>query len=138
MYDDREIKDIYMCKPIEVDGELYPLQKWYNQLIDKKFIELEVSDITRMIRQKEFMDMAILKAIEYLKENPFIGEMYDGELLEKIFGINVDVLTNYTEEIKNILSNAIEKNNEYPWLEDEERIEFADKIKEFKNKIENL
>lgn len=57
-------------------------------------MELEVSDITRMIRQEEFMDMAILKAIEYLKENPFIGEMYDGELLEKILGINVDGLKN--------------------------------------------
>lgn len=138
MYDNRKIKDIYMCKPIEVDGELFPLQKWYNQLIDKKLIVLEVSDITRMIRQKEFMDMAILKAIDYLKENPFIGEMYDGELLEKISGINVDSLRKYIEEIRSILSNAIEKNEKYPWLLDEERIEFADMIKEFKSKIENM
>ena len=137
MYDDRKIKDIYMCKSIEVDGELYLLQEWFNQLIDKKLTELEVSDITRMIRQKEFMDSAILKAIDYLKEDPFIGEMYDGELLEHLSSINVDSLTNYIEEIKSILSNATKKNDEYPWLLDEERIEFAEIIKEFRNKIED-
>lgn len=135
MYDDKKIKDIYMCRYIESVEELYPLQKWYNQLIDKKISEIEVFDITRMIRQKEFLDIAILKAVDYLKENPFIGDMYDGELLEKLSEIHIDSLTDCIEEIKSILSTAKEKNDEYEWLDDEERIEFAEIIKEFSDKI---
>lgn len=34
----KKIKDIYMCRPIESVEELYPLQEWYNQLINKKFL----------------------------------------------------------------------------------------------------
>lgn len=135
MYDDKKIKDIYMCRYIESVEELYPLQKWYNQLIDKKISEIEVFDITRMIRQKEFLDIAILKAVDYLKENPFIEDMYDGELLEKLSEIHIDSLTDCIEEIKSILSTAKEKNDEYEWLDDEERIEFAEIIKEFSDKI---
>ena len=35
MDDTRKIKEIYDCVAIISDEELYPLQKWYNQLIDK-------------------------------------------------------------------------------------------------------
>ena len=36
---------------------MYPLQKWYNQLIDKNVSEIGVSDVLRMIRQNEFIDI---------------------------------------------------------------------------------
>lgn len=45
MYDERKIKDIYKCKSIEAVGEIYPLQKWYNQLIDKTIAQIDVSDV---------------------------------------------------------------------------------------------
>ena len=35
MEDTRKIKEIYDCVAIVSDEELYPLQKWYNQLIDE-------------------------------------------------------------------------------------------------------
>lgn len=35
MHDDRKIKEIYKCKYIETEEYMYPLQKWYNQLLDK-------------------------------------------------------------------------------------------------------
>lgn len=84
MGDEQKIKDIWGCSYIESGVELYPLQKWYNQLIDKKVSEIEVSDVLRMIRQNEFIDIAIQRAVKFLKENPFAGEMYEGELLEKM------------------------------------------------------
>lgn len=138
MYDDRKIKDIYKCESIEAVGEIYPLQKWYNQLIDKTISQIDVSDVLRMFRQKEFIDIAIIKAVEYLKEDPFIGDMYDGELLEKLSSINRDILMKYTNEIKDILSNALEKNDDYEWLDATERIEFAEKIKQFRDKLGTL
>ena len=138
MEDDRKIKDIYKCKYIEMDGEMYPLQKWYNRLLDKRVSELEVSDILRMIRQNEFIDIAISKAVDYLKENPFVGDMYEGELLEKLSNISINSLTDYIGEIKDILSTAIIKNQDYEWLDEDERKEFAEAIINFSDKISNL
>lgn len=136
MQDNRKIKDIYMCKYIKQDGEMYPLQKWYNQLIDKKISEVNVLDILRMIRQREFIDIAILRAVDYLKENPFIGDMYEGEVLEKLSSIEVNSLTGYLDEIKDILSIALIKNESYEWLNNEEKKEFAEIIRKFSEKIE--
>lgn len=138
MRDDRKIKDIYSCKYIETDEEMYPLQKWYNRLIDKRISELDVSDILRMFRQSEFVDIAISKAIDYLKENPFIGDMYEGELLEKLLNINIDVLINYIDEIKSILSNALIKNEDYEWLDEQERKEFSEIVMKFSDKVRYL
>ena len=35
MQDKRKIKEIYNCISISSNEELYPQQKWYNQLIEK-------------------------------------------------------------------------------------------------------
>ena len=135
MEDNRKIKDIYGCNYIEADGKMYPLQKWYNQLIDKKISEITVFDVLRMIRQNEFVDVAISKAIVYLKANPFVGDMYEGELLEKLSKININDLKDYLNEIKDILSNALAKNESYDWLDEEERKEFEEIISSFSEKI---
>ena len=135
MNTDRKIKDIYECEYIDADGEMYPLQEWHNRLIDKRICELEISDILRMIRQNEFIDIAILKAVGYLKENPFAGDMYEGELLEKLSDVNINALIGYIDDIKDILSNALVKNREYEWLIDEERAEFERVIMQFSDSI---
>lgn len=138
MCDDRKIKDIYKCKSIEVVGKMYPLQKWYNQLIDKTVSQIDVSDVLRMFRQKEFIDIAMMKAVEYLKEDPFIGEVYDGELLEKLSGMDIDTLMNYINDIKDILSDASEKNDSYEWIDSMERIEFKEVIKQFRDRLDTI
>lgn len=79
MEDTRKIKDIYDCVAIISDEELYPLQKWYNQLIDKTLSEITVADVLRMIHQKQFINLAMSKAIKFLQDDVFIGESYDGE-----------------------------------------------------------
>ncbi len=79
MEDTRKIKDIYDCVAIISDKELYPLQKQYNQLIDKTIPEITVADVLRMIRQKQFINFAMSKAIKFLQDNVFTGELYDGE-----------------------------------------------------------
>lgn len=79
MEDTRKIKGIYDCVAIISEKELYPLQKWYNQLIDKKPSEIIVADVLRMIRQKQFINPAMSKAIKFLQEDVFTGETYDGE-----------------------------------------------------------
>lgn len=49
MDDTRKIKELYDYVAIISNEELYPLQKWYNQLIDKTPSEITVADVMRMI-----------------------------------------------------------------------------------------
>lgn len=44
MKDKRKIKEIYNCISIVSNEELYPLQKWDNQLIEKTIDEITVAD----------------------------------------------------------------------------------------------
>lgn len=135
MEDERKIKDIWGCSYIESETDLYPLQKWYNQLIDKKVSEIEVSDVLRMIRQNEFIDIAIPKAVKFLLENPFAGEMYEGELLEKMSNLERSVLKQYIQVLREVLEVALINNKTYEWLDEEERKDFEKVIEDFLNKI---
>lgn len=137
MCDERKIIDIYKCNYIKTDGEMYPLQKWYNELLDKRICDLDIFDVLRMIRQNEFTDIAISRAIDILKKNPFAGDMYDGELLEKLSTVSTEKLAAYTDEITNILANARIKNENFKWLDDEDRKNFEEVITEFQKKISN-
>lgn len=58
------------------------MDKWLIGMLQKKVSELSLLDISRMIRQEIYVDIAISIAWKMLKENPFEGEMYDGQLLE--------------------------------------------------------
>ena len=109
MKDKRKIKELYDCKYIISDEELYPLQKWYNKIIDKTIDEITIADILRMIRQKEFCDLAVEKAVEFLQDNVFAGEIYDGQLLEKISEMSDPFLTKYSNKLKYILKDAMGK-----------------------------
>lgn len=88
------------------------MQEWYNQIIDKSMQDITVADVLRMIRQNEFMDTAIQRATELLKENPLIGEIYDGELIEKISGLEPSLLKSCIPDIRNTLADALKKGAE--------------------------
>lgn len=124
--DIRKIKDIYGCETIISDGELYPLQKWYNQLIDKTVSEISVADVLRMIRQKQFIKLAMSKAIKFLQDDVFTGEAYDGEALEKISELESSLLIMYKDDLKNIIQNALEKSEIHEWSYDGEENEFKE------------
>lgn len=109
MEDKRKIKEIYNCMSIASNEELYPLQKWYNQLIEKTIDEITVADVLRMIRQKKFTDLAMSKAINFLREDVFVGELYEGDLLEKVSEMDSSFLISYADDLKNIINNALIK-----------------------------
>lgn len=124
MGDTRKIKEIYDCVAIISDEELCPLQKWYNQLIDKIPSEISVADVLRMIHQKELINLAMSKAINFLQDDVFIGEAYDGEMLEKISEMDSSFLMSYADDLRNIIKNASEKSVIHEWLYDGEEDEF--------------
>ena len=135
MDDTRKIKEIYDCAAIISNEELYPLQKWYNQLIDKTPCEITVADVLRMIRQKQFIDLAMLKAINFLKDDVFIGEMYDGEMLEKISRMDSSFRNPYTDDLHNIIKNALDESVMHEWSYDGEDDEFKNIVGVIEKKL---
>lgn len=135
MDDIRKIKEIYDCVAIISDEELYPLQKWYNQLIDKTPSEITVADVLKMIRQKQFINLAMLKAINFLQDDVFIGETYDGELLEKISGMDSSFLKSYADDLHNIIKNALDESVMHEWSYDGEDDEFKNIVSVIEKKL---
>lgn len=127
----RKIKELYNCEYIVSDEELYPLQEWYNSLIDKTINQITIADVLRMMRQKVFINLAIKKAVEILQKNVFAGELYDGQLLETLSKIDVEFFELYLEEIKSIVKDALDKSEAHEWSyegEKEEFIEIVDSV----------
>ena len=135
MEDKRKIKEIYNCISITSNEELYPLQKWYNQLIEKTIAEITVADVLRMVRQKEFINLAMSKAISFLQEDVFAGESYEGELLEKVSEMDSSFLISYADDLKNIINNALVKSETRDWTYDGEEEEFKDMIDALSTKV---
>lgn len=128
MEDTRKIKEIYDCAAIVSDEELYPLQKWYNQLIDKTIHEITVPDVLRMIRQKQWTGLAMSKAINLLKDDVFAGEAYAGELLERVSELDGSFLVSYADDLRNIIRNALEKCALHEWAYDGEENELKQSL----------
>lgn len=135
MEDKRKIKEIYNCISIVSNEELYPLQKWYNQLIEKTIDEFTVADVLRMIRQKEFTNLAMSKAINLLREDVFVGESYEGELFQKISEMDNSFLISYADDLKLIIKNALVKSEIRDWTYDGEEEEFKDMIDTLSTKV---
>ena len=130
-----KIKELYNCEYEVSEKELYPLQEWYNQLIDKTIQEITPGDVARMLRQEMFPGLAMTKAIELLQENPFAGELYEGEILAAIAGMENSSVISHTEELQIILKDASERIAAYEWTYDGEEDEFKEIVDSVARKI---
>ena len=59
----------------------FPLEAWFESVLDVPIEDLEVEDICRAIRQKICIDQLLPKILTVLTEDPFTGKFYDGELI---------------------------------------------------------
>ena len=126
MGDTRKIKEIYGCETITFAEPLYPLQKWHNLLIEKTVDEITIADVLRMLRQNEFVDLALSKAVRFLQQDLFAGELFEGELLEKLSDVDATILKPVADDLKIIVKNAAEKQLSHEWLYDGEEEEFQE------------
>ena len=108
------------------------------QLIEKTIVEITVADVLRMIRQKKFTDLAMSKAINFLREDVFVGELYEGDLLEKVSEMDSSFLISYADDLKNIINNALVKSETHDWTYDGEEEEFKDMIDTLSTKLTEL
>lgn len=59
-----------------------PLDRWFYEMVQKNVNMLTITDVSHMLRQEVYLDIAIPLAWKYLLNNPLCGEMYDGQMLE--------------------------------------------------------
>ncbi|EAF0279025.1 hypothetical protein CDP55_02590, partial [Listeria monocytogenes] len=70
---DQKIKDIYhIDDSFSIDNEKY--NKWLKSLLNKTRGEITENDVYTMLLQQELEDLAIEKAIEFIKIDPLAGE----------------------------------------------------------------
>ena len=132
--DERKIKDIY--GESELDDANYSLVKWHNEVINKSVGELTYADVARMLRQGEYMDIAMDRAIAILKADPYAGELYIGELLSSLLEADKELLKKRKPELNRIVSDAIKDLNSVTWGYPEEKDEYMDLIRKLEAAID--
>lgn len=88
-----------------------------------------------MMRQKQFMDLAMSKAINLLKDDVFAGESYAGEVLEKIAELDGSFLISYADDLQNIIKTVMEKCALHEWAYDGEEDELKQSLHLIEKKI---
>ena len=125
-----EIYDVHELPDVQ-----YSLVGWHNEVIKKTPDELSLADISRMIRQKVFLDTAISKAVTILKEDPFSGDMFTGQLLENLLELDSKYYLDYKADLKLVIKEAERSANDYPWGYPKEKDEYLELIKTLKKSL---
>ncbi|MBC1705448.1 hypothetical protein JL739_12865 [Listeria welshimeri] len=134
---DQKIKDIYhIDDSFSIDNEKY--NKWLKSLLNKTKDEITEKDVYTMLLQQELEDLAIEKAIEFIKIDPLTGEMWDGQLLEQLAGISADKLVAYKEDLQKLIPYIDIQIKEPLWDFEFEREDFISRYMKFKDKVANL
>ncbi|TYV55625.1 contact-dependent growth inhibition system immunity protein [Listeria monocytogenes] len=134
---DQKIKDIYhIDDSFSSDNEKY--NKWLKSLLNKTKDEITEKDVYTMLLQQELEDLAIEKAIEFIKIDPLTGEMWDGQFLEQLAGIAADKLVAYKEELQKLIPYIDIQIKEPLWDFEFEREDFISRYMKFKDKVANL
>ncbi|MBC1478477.1 hypothetical protein IBB56_00330 [Listeria welshimeri] len=134
---DQKIKDIYhIDDSFSIDNEKY--NKWLKSLLNKTKDEITEKDVYTMLLQQELEDLAIEKAIEFIKIDSLTGEMWDGQLLEQLAGISADKLVAYKEDLQKLIPYIDIQIKEPLWDFEFEREDFISRYMKFKDKVANL
>ncbi len=131
---DKLIKDIYKEKFVIENifpKDRLPIHYWHAEVINKCYEDLLLFDVTRLLTQKMYLEVAILKAIEFLEEDVFCGFRYDGELLEVLSQSNLKLLNNVQDIIKKILNSGLKEVDSFEWNDETERVHFTQLLENF-------
>lgn len=63
------------------------LDDWFYEMVQKQVVQLNLLDVSRMLRQEVYLDIAIPAAEHYLRLDPLTGEMYEGQLQELLLRV---------------------------------------------------
>ncbi|UPK43942.1 contact-dependent growth inhibition system immunity protein [Paenibacillus pabuli] len=132
----KPIKEIYaLNQNIQTEESEYPLEQWYNRLIDKRIDEIDLEDVSRMLAQNVFMDLGIKKALEILKDDPLAGEMYDGHLLKILYSIELNQFEDLSQ-LASLLQDINRNLSNIEWADEEDQEEYTELLTNFMKKLE--
>ena len=138
MYSSNEkIGKILNIKSEDVDTE-YALGEWFATILNKTIEELDIADISRMLRQDILIEVAVNKSVEFLKEDPVAGDMYDGQLLEVLYSVDANKYKEHIHKVKDILikiNSDISTISTFEWICDEDFREYLEVLEKFLKKI---
>ena len=131
----KTLRELYNL-PYDETGFRSGLIQWYNAVIDKNVDELDVADISRMIRQNILTDIAINKAIELFLCNPYDGEYKDGALLSLLLTIDTSQINkSKLNELNKLLQLLNNEHKEYDWENNEAKEQYSQNLSAFETKI---
>ena len=134
MLSDKKIKDIYN---ISFDLTSIPLKErsemhiWHERMLNKTYSELDLFDVTRMLIQKQHLEIAVSKALELLDKNPVCGQRYEGELLELLFQTESVFLCKEKDNIEMLLLKAEKQAEMYEWADEQSKKEWEELVSKF-------
>lgn len=106
----------------------------FNLILDKAPDELDVDDVAFLLRQKMLVDLAIPKAIEELKKDPYCGTMFGGQMLKNLSEYG-KIPDEYRESAKSILPILEEYAASHDFEFDEDRAEYRGWLDCLKNNL---
>lgn len=131
----KKLKEIYEYDLIEDFDSALMVDEWFNTIMEKTKDQLTVSDVSRMLRQKICSKVAIKRAIEMLEEDPFVGEMFEGQLMYNLYDGKEKYLKLFYSQVEPVLEKAGLMAKTHEWSSDSERDEYMEVIEKFGHKI---
>ena len=105
-------KDIDKIESIDKQNNDSPLERWYNNVREKRLSDFSIMDICKAIRQNLFLKYVMPEVFTRLEENMLAGELYEGELIAALANIPKNEWVNIPTEMaktKEILIDARNK-----------------------------
>ncbi len=135
MDSNKTLREIYDYDLIPDDDMECTSDEWFNMLMDKKPGQLTVADVCRMLRQKIFSVVAIEKAINILYEEPFAGDMYEGQLLGNLLNAKEKYLAPRYPDVEDLIEKLTASAEARVWEDEDDKSEYFGLIEEFRKKI---
>lgn len=129
---EKKIKEMYNCKKLSGED---PLITWYNCVIEKTEEELTVADVARCIRQNLFLEVTYEMLLVYLLNNPYEGDAYAGELMDKASDLDPRYLKTHKDTVQEIVDKAYRFIEKYKWECNEDKLEYIDAVKKFSESL---
>ena len=131
------LKDILHIDNATVDDNS-PLGQWYKEVINKSLEDITIGDYSRMLRQNVLLHIAVPNTLSILFDNPFEGEMYDGEMLELLIRVtkaNKGLVTQ--KNLQELLMVAKKEIDRYEWESERDKEEYILLLKELATLADN-
>lgn len=129
----KTLGEIYGLQKDDREEASYSVRQW-NIIIDKTIEELDVEDVSYMLRQRFLGEVSIVKAKSFLLENPFAGKAYEGELLWSLASWD-PFPTEYRSSISEIIPFIEEHAKEHEYEDEDTEIGYIRTVHKLKGNL---